>query len=154
MMSYRRKFVSSSHPNSFLRESGKLYVLYMVGGVAAVPAGALYALLASKGFGQWWTALAAIVLGFWMAKEARDYVELKFFTRGFTASGASITWALTPAAATAVAALMLSLPPAARVVRTPTNPLLPTGADTVATISVEEAGFCTEQRVLTIEPQA
>ena len=82
-----------SHPNSFLRESYKLYVLYMVAGVAAIPAGVLYALLAVKGYGSWWTALLAIVLGFWLAKEAWRYVERRFFTPAFspTTSGAVTT---------------------------------------------------------------
>jgi hypothetical protein len=80
MMFYRGKFVALSHPNSFLRESGKLYLLYMLAGVSAIPAGALYAILAVKGYDGWLSALLAIALGFLMAISTWKYVERKFFT--------------------------------------------------------------------------
>jgi hypothetical protein len=66
-----------SRLSSFLRESGKLYVLYLTAGIAAIPAGIIYAVLAVNGYDRWWTALPAIVLGFWMAKRMWKYVERK-----------------------------------------------------------------------------
>lgn len=153
-MFYRRKFVAFSHPNSFLRESGKLYVLYMVAGVAAIPAGILYAILAVKGYGGWWSALAAIALGFWMAKEAWSYVERKLFAPAFSssASGASATWSLGQVPAVAVVAIVLSLSPVAPFTRPiPITPQQPTGAGTVVTISADQPEQFTEQSVLTYE---
>jgi hypothetical protein len=116
-MFFRSKFVTkfrpSSHPSSFLREVGKLYILYMVAGVAAMPAGVLYAILRLKGYDGWLAAAGAIMLGLLIAKVAWSCVEWAVFTRYFVASGASTTWSLVPTTAIAVTSLMLSLPPTA-----------------------------------------
>ncbi len=136
-----------SHPKSFLRESGKLYVLYMVAGVAAIPAGALYAILAVKGYNGWWTALPAIVFGFWMAKEAWSFVERKLFTADFAASGQRATWF--PAKPTlAVADLTISratVPPARPI---PCKPQHQTGVGSVVTSGQSEQ-FTQQPPVLT-----
>jgi hypothetical protein len=68
---------------SFLRESSKLYVLYMTAGVAAIPAGTLYALLAVKGYDHWWTAVPAIILGLWSARKAWKFVDRGIFMMGY-----------------------------------------------------------------------
>jgi len=62
-----------------LREFRKLYVLYISAGIAAIPAGFIYALLAAKGYERPWTAISTIVLGFLMARQTWKYIERKFF---------------------------------------------------------------------------
>lgn len=69
----------SLHLNSFLRESRKMYFLYLAAGVAAIPAGLIYALLAASGYERWWTAVSAIALGFWMARKTWKHIERKLF---------------------------------------------------------------------------
>ncbi|PYU27283.1 MAG: hypothetical protein DMG32_07795 [Acidobacteria bacterium] len=60
-----------------MRESGKLYILYLSAGVAAIPAGLIYALFAVNGYDRWWTAVPCIGLGFWMARETWKYLSLR-----------------------------------------------------------------------------
>ena len=80
-----------SRIGSFLREFGKLYILYMSAGAAAIPAGALYALLAAKGYDHWWTAVPAIILGLWMAKVAWKFVDRRFFTPSHNSTASAYT---------------------------------------------------------------
>jgi len=72
----------SSRLSSFLRESGKLYVLYLAAGIAAIPAGVIYAFLVVTGYNRWWTVVPAIVLGFWMGRKAWKYVHGRLFDHG------------------------------------------------------------------------
>lgn len=86
----------------------------MVAGIAAIPAGLLYAMLDLYGYGAWWVALASIAAGLWMASCAWTYVDRLFFTKEFTASGGCIiTWSARPplAAVAAVAFCLTILPP-------------------------------------------
>jgi hypothetical protein len=100
--------VTYSVPNSFLREWGKGYALYVAAGLAAIPAGAAYAVLAVSGYKTWWTASLAVAIGFWCARLVWDYVEHRFFAQQLTPT---LTWSFTIVPATAVAAIMLSCPP-------------------------------------------
>ena len=68
------------HQTSFLRNYVKLYLQYMAVGVAAIPAAALYAFLASRGYESRWTALLAIIIGCWCARWAWKAVDRKFAT--------------------------------------------------------------------------
>ena len=114
---------------------------YMVAGLAAIPAGALYAILSVEGYDRWWTALPAIVLGFSMAVKAWKYVDKKFFTLNFspTASGASISWSLAPAAVAVV--IILSQAPTPCLRRSnPTQVHQRMGAGIVVTIFAGPAG--------------
>lgn len=139
--------MSSSHLNSFLRDSGRLYTIYLAVGLAAIPGGVVYAVLAVKGYGGWWSALLAIVFAFWMAKEAWRYVERAFFTLEFTASGVVVTWQVP---ATTVLVVLLWLPPMASLPRpVPITPRHPTEAGTVVTTGQPEQ--LTEQPIMTCE---
>jgi hypothetical protein len=80
-----------SQITSFLRESGKLYILYMSAGVAAIPAGVLYALLAVKGYDHWWTAVPAIIFGLWTAKRAWKFVDRRFFAIDYSTTASAYT---------------------------------------------------------------
>ena len=58
----------------------------MAVGIAAIPAGALYAFFALHGYATRWTALFAIVIGCYCARQAWKFVDRKFaFTQPFRA---------------------------------------------------------------------
>lgn len=63
---------------SFWRNYVKLYLQYMAVGVAAIPAGALYAFLASRGYESRWTALLAIIIGCLCSRLAWKFVDRQF----------------------------------------------------------------------------
>jgi hypothetical protein len=60
---------------SSLREAGKLYALYGIAGIAAIPAGVAYSLLRIAGLERWWTLLPLLVVGLCMALWAWRYAE-------------------------------------------------------------------------------
>ena len=64
---------------SFLRESRRLYILYMVVGAAAIPAGVLYGVVALKGYDRWWTALACVAIGLLCAIRASRFIQERFY---------------------------------------------------------------------------
>jgi hypothetical protein len=57
----------------------RFYILYMSVGVAAIPAGVLYGVLALKGYDRWWTALACVVIGLCCAIETSRVVRERLF---------------------------------------------------------------------------
>lgn len=71
----------SGRAGSFSRDAGKLYLLYLAAGLAAVPAGVAYALLAVNGYDRWWTALPAIALGLWTATRVWKFLEGKLYVK-------------------------------------------------------------------------
>src|SRR5207245_11397627 len=77
MIYYRSSCAMSSRLDSFLRESGKLYILYLSAGVAAIPAGLIYALFAVNGYDRWWSAVLCIGLGFLLAGGTWKYLSLR-----------------------------------------------------------------------------
>lgn len=147
-MFYRRRFVTSSRLNLFLRESGKLYTLYMVAGAAAIPAGALYAILSVAGYGNWWSAILAIVVGLWMAEEAWRFVERTLFIRDFTLSGASATWPLCPVSGAVAVGRMPLLSRSAPTATPLTRAVQLAGTSTIVTTPVSQNA---EHPVLTIQ---
>jgi hypothetical protein len=138
--------VRSYYLNSFLRESVRLYTLYMIAGVVAIPALSVYAVLSVEGYDFWWIAVAAIALGFLMAIKAWKYFDRLLFTRAFAVSGAMITWPLIPA--TAMLALALSqspVVPAAEVGQI----TLPQAIDASIVLTTDQPVQLTEQPALT-----
>jgi hypothetical protein len=79
----------SSGLTSFLRDCGKQYILYLSVGLAAIPVGITYGILAVNGYGSWWTLLPSVVLASWLARKMWRYVKSKVsgFGYGFMASG-------------------------------------------------------------------
>jgi hypothetical protein len=71
----------SSLANSSLREAGKVYLLYIAAGVAAVPAGVAYSLLVVSGWERWWTVLPLLGTGFAMALLLWRLLERRLFPR-------------------------------------------------------------------------
>jgi hypothetical protein len=70
----------SATRTSFWRDSRNIYVLYMVAGVAAVPAGLIYALLAAKNLDRWWTTCPLLALGLISALLVWSYCERHWFS--------------------------------------------------------------------------
>jgi uncharacterized membrane protein len=60
---------------SFWRDRSNLYVLYVIAGIAAVPAGLIYAILAASGRDHWWTTFPLLAAGLVSALLARQYYE-------------------------------------------------------------------------------
>jgi hypothetical protein len=54
---------SSARVMLFLRDCAKVYLMYMIVGIAAVPAGAVYGFLVLNGYDRWWTATICVSLG-------------------------------------------------------------------------------------------
>src|SRR5712664_1112140 len=69
----------SSPGDSSLREAGKLYLLYMVAGAGAIPAGVAYSLLHIAGRERWWTVSPILGVGLSMAFYAWKYCERRFY---------------------------------------------------------------------------
>ncbi len=65
----------SSRVNSSLRDAGKLYLLYMAAGIAAIPAGIAYSLVHVAGMERWWTISPLLIVGFSSAIFAWRYCE-------------------------------------------------------------------------------
>jgi hypothetical protein len=76
---------------SFWRNYIKLYLQYMAVGVAAIPAGVLYAFLSSRGYETWLTALLAVAIGCVCARQAWQFVGRRFATAGRTLTAATAT---------------------------------------------------------------
>jgi hypothetical protein len=53
----------------------------MTAGVAAIPAGILYAIVVATGWERWWTIVPLVGLGFVSALFAWKYVQIKFELR-------------------------------------------------------------------------
>jgi hypothetical protein len=79
--------VVSSEIMPFLREVRTLYILYMSVGIAAVPAGVLYGVLALKGFDRWWTALACVAIGLCCAIGASKVLRERSYPSSWQAIG-------------------------------------------------------------------
>lgn len=56
----------------------KLYVRYMGVGVAAIPGGIVYGILAVNGYDRWWTVLPSIALGLALGRMIWKYLDSKF----------------------------------------------------------------------------
>ncbi len=69
----------SSPGDSSLREAGKLYLLYVAAGAAAIPAGVVYSLLHIARMERWWTASPILGVGLSMALYAWRYYERRFY---------------------------------------------------------------------------
>lgn len=67
------------HGNRFLRESARLYVLYMAVGLAAVPVGALYGIAVANGYSRWWTAVLCIGIGLICGRVSWKFWDRKLF---------------------------------------------------------------------------
>ena len=166
MMLSRRKFVKSLPLNSFLRESGRLYLLYMTAGIAAIPAVAIYAVLAAEGYRRWWTAVPAIALAFLMAVKAWQYVDRKLFTKESSVTASGMTWSFNevslgvpvPLPATAVVAMIFSLTPATSparpILRITQQPVPPGIVLTIPEGEIEPCSERTEKPELTYEYEA
>lgn len=81
MIYYRSGCAMSSHRSLFLRESRRLYLLYVSSGIAAIPAGLIYALFVVSGHDDWWVAVSCILLGFWMARRTWAYLASRLEER-------------------------------------------------------------------------
>ena len=62
-------------------DEAKLYLLYMVAGAAAIPAGICYAILVAKGWERWWTVVPLLALGLATALFAWKYLEKRLYSR-------------------------------------------------------------------------
>ncbi|SRR6266513_376741 len=71
----------SALDKSFLRDEGKLYLLYVAAGIAAIPAGICYAIVAANGWERWWTVAPLLAFGLVSALFAWTYLEKKFASR-------------------------------------------------------------------------
>src|SRR5713226_4718456 len=69
----------SSRIKQFLRESARLYILYMSVGVSAIPAGIIYGILTVNGYSRWWVALLSIAFGLGFGRMTWKYVDSKLF---------------------------------------------------------------------------
>jgi hypothetical protein len=69
----------SATRTSFWRDSRNLYLLYLVAGVAAMPAGLIYAILATKHLDRWWTTVPLLALGLVSALLVWSYCERHWF---------------------------------------------------------------------------
>jgi len=79
---------------SLLSDFKSLYILYVSAGLAAIPAGLLYAIAALNGYDRWWVALFCIAIGLGSALKIWRIVEIKLFTRrlhGYVLRGAGKT---------------------------------------------------------------
>lgn len=66
---------------SSFRNEARLYLLYVVAGVAAIPAGMVYAALAVTGWVRWWTVVPLLALGLASALSFWKYVEKRLLAR-------------------------------------------------------------------------
>ncbi|HTC63609.1 MAG TPA: hypothetical protein VK709_12260 [Candidatus Saccharimonadales bacterium] len=66
---------------SFLRDAGKHCLQYAVVGVAAMPAGLAYALLAISGYQGWWTVVPSVAFGLFSATVAWGWLQKKLYPR-------------------------------------------------------------------------
>lgn len=64
---------------SFWRDLGKLYALYMLAGLATIPAGVVYALLVNQSWERWWSVLLVLALATVLAKSAWAYFHKRLF---------------------------------------------------------------------------
>ncbi len=70
----------SATRTSFWRDSSNLFVLYVMAGIAAVPAGTVYALLAAGGWDRWWTTFPLLSVGVGSALLTWSFCEKRWFT--------------------------------------------------------------------------
>ena len=101
------------------RDETKLYLLYLAAGVASVPAGICYALLAAKGWERWWTVVPLLAFGLATALFTWKHLEKKFTSRiavraiseTYNAQGVAFgLWAVGGAAAASIVVLWTHLP--------------------------------------------
>jgi hypothetical protein len=73
-----------------LLENWRLYLRYMSVGVAAIPGGIAYGILAVHRYDRWWTALPSIALGLALGRMAWRYFDLKQRTEIQSSSASNI----------------------------------------------------------------
>jgi membrane protease YdiL (CAAX protease family) len=73
----------SNLAHSSFRNEARLYLLYVVAGAAAIPAGIVYAVLVATGWERWWTVVPLLAVGLGTALFAWRYVEKKYLGKRF-----------------------------------------------------------------------
>jgi hypothetical protein len=68
---------------AYLRNSGRQYLLYLSVGLAAIPVGIAYGILVLRGYDHWWTLLACVAFGSWIALKLRQFVGKKLPQSGY-----------------------------------------------------------------------
>jgi membrane protease YdiL (CAAX protease family) len=86
----------SATRTSFWRDSRNLYVLYMVAGVAAIPAGLIYAILGAEGLDQWWSTVPLLALGVVSSLLAWSFFEKRWFPRQLSRSISIMAYEVSP----------------------------------------------------------
>ena len=71
----------SNLAHSSFRNEARPYLLYVAAGVAAIPAGISYAILATKGLERWWTVVPLLALGLATALLVWKRLERQFNSR-------------------------------------------------------------------------
>jgi hypothetical protein len=71
----------SSGTKPFLRESARLYVLYMCVGITAIPAGIAYGICVVKGYDRWWVALGLMAVSLYLARQTWKYIDSRLRPR-------------------------------------------------------------------------
>ena len=71
----------SEGATSWSRETGRLYLKYMAAGLAAIPAGIIYGLLAMAGWERPWTVILILALGVSSALCVCGFIEKRWSTR-------------------------------------------------------------------------
>jgi hypothetical protein len=70
----------SATRTSFWRDARDLYVLYVIAGVATIPAGLVYAILAANNLERWWTAIPLLAFAVVSALLAWSFCERRWFS--------------------------------------------------------------------------
>ena len=78
-----------------LKSFRRTYGMYMVVGLAAIPAGIIYAILAVNGFERWWTDVLVLIVGVLTAHAAWRSLTRRMHPTGTAARSAtdSVTYA-------------------------------------------------------------
>jgi hypothetical protein len=70
---------SSLEVKRWLREWGRLYILFMSVGFSAIPVGIAYGFLSIKGYDSLWVAALAVTCGLLLGLASWKFVDSKFF---------------------------------------------------------------------------